>query len=105
MGLGNASGTHYRVCGTNGTLDLESATLSGLGGRGPATIRQQTTLEPEAGESHMGNWLQCLRTRKHPNADIELGHQHSVATIMAAAALESGRRQRYDRETRKIVAG
>jgi hypothetical protein len=48
----------------------------------------------------MGNWLDCLRSRKRPNADIQFGHQHAVATIMAAAALHTGRRQNYDVDQR-----
>ena len=105
MGLANASGTHYRVCGLNGTLDMETSILSGLGGKGANTILEETRLEIEPDESHMGNWLECLRTRKRPNADIDFGHQHSAATIMAATALVTGQRQRYDRESRKILAG
>ena len=35
----------------------------------------------------------------------QFGHQHAVATIMAAAALETGRRQVYDREKRIMRAG
>ncbi|NLF58295.1 MAG: gfo/Idh/MocA family oxidoreductase, partial [Candidatus Hydrogenedens sp.] len=55
--------------------------------------------------NHMANWLECLRSREKPNADIEYGHQHAVATIMAAAALDTGQRMRYDREQRRMFAG
>ena len=51
----------------------------------------------------MQNWLECLRSRKTPSADIQYGYQHVVATIMAARALETGRRQQYDPATRVIV--
>jgi hypothetical protein len=44
----------------------------------------------------MANWLRCLRTCERPNANIQFGHQHAVATNMAATALEMGRRQKYD---------
>ena len=53
----------------------------------------------------MGNWLDCIRSRARPNADIEYGHQHAVATILAATAFETGRRQRYDAEKREIREG
>jgi predicted dehydrogenase len=107
MGLGNATGTYYKVCGVNGTLDLQNhpATLSGQGGKGAQVIKKTTELEDAANESHMGNWLNCLRSRQRPNADIAFGHQHSAATIMAARALETGRRQKYDAENRRIYAG
>jgi hypothetical protein len=62
-------------------------------------------VKAEKGVSHMANWLECLRSRGRPNADIQYGHQHAVATILAAAAYESGRRQKYDPQARQIAAG
>jgi predicted dehydrogenase len=100
MGLGNAAGTHCTVHGTKGTLDLEKWTLT------PEDKEAQAQPIPaEPNQSHLGNWLECLRSRQQPNADIRSGHQHVVATVMAAQALESGRRQRYDPTQRAISPG
>ena len=55
--------------------------------------------------SHVANWLECIRSRQRPNADIQFGHQHAVATIMTAKALETGMRQTYDPVRRVIAAG
>jgi predicted dehydrogenase len=103
MGLGNSAGVHFTIHGTKGTMDLEQWTVSPAGGRDSSI--QRGPIPSEADRSHMGNWLGCLRSRKRPNADIEFGHQHAVATIMAAEALWTGRRQTYDRMTRSITAG
>ena len=54
---------------------------------------------------HFLNWLQCLRSRQQPNADIQFGHQHAVATIMTAIALQTGQRQKYDPVKRTISPG
>lgn len=104
MCLTNASGTHYTIHGLNGTMDMEKGTYSGDGGQEGKQIAAGT-LDGIADENHMANWLNCIRTRQRPTADIEFGHQHSVATIMAATALESGQRMRYDRTQRALVAG
>ncbi len=104
MGLGNASGTHYTLHGLYGTIDMEKKTYSGEGGEEGKEITAGA-LEAIPDENHMANWLDCIRSRQRPNGDIEFGHQHSVATIMAAAALESGQRMRYDREQRRIYPG
>lgn len=104
MSLTNAAGTRYNVHGLYGTLDLEKMTYSGEGGEKGKQI-EAGTLSPEPDQNHMANWLDCIRSRQRPNADIEYGHQHSVASIMAAQALETGQRQRYDRENRRIYAG
>jgi predicted dehydrogenase len=99
MGLGNTAGGHFRVHGTKGTLDLDRWTIQPEGrGEKPRPV------VAERSSSHMENWLDCLRTRQRPNADIEYGYQHVVATVMAAQALETGRRQAFHAEKRAIVA-
>lgn len=100
MGLGNAAGGHFTVHGTKATLDADRWTVQGEGrGRKPRPITTDHSV------SHMENWLECLRSRQRPNADIEYGYQHVVATVMAAQALESGQRQVYDAKNRAIVTG
>jgi predicted dehydrogenase len=103
MGLGNSAGTHFTVHGTKGTMDLQAWTISPAGG--VDTTVQAGPIEPVAGPAHMDNWVSCLRTRQRPNADIQFGHQHAVATVMAATALQTGQRQRYDPATRRMAAG
>lgn len=111
MGLANSAGTHFAIYGTTGTLDVgdnyvnpNTLTISPDGGAGDTKIETRK-ITPEPSESHMGNWLECIRTRRRPNADIQYGHQHAIATIMAAAALHTGRRQKYDRAKREVRAG
>ncbi|GMV92614.1 MAG: dehydrogenase [Candidatus Hydrogenedentota bacterium] len=104
MSLTNSAGTHYTVHGRYGTLDLEANTYSGVGGEeGKAIGEGKLDMPPDS--DHMANWLECMRSRELPIADIAYGHQHSVATIMAAAALESGQRMKYDQIERKMYAG
>jgi hypothetical protein len=108
MGLGNAAGGQFTVHGTQGTLDLENWTLSPAGGAKGTKVKPQKIVAEKSDERialHMANWLQCMRTRQRPDADIQYGHQHAVATIMAAAANETGQRQKYDPQMRQIVAG
>jgi len=103
MGLGNSFGVHFHLCGTDGTMDLEKWTVSDEGKVSAAKAKSRE-IKGEQNESHMGNWLDCIRSRKRPNADIEYGHQHAVATIMAAAALETGRKHLYDPQKREMRA-
>lgn len=55
--------------------------------------------------AHMKNWMQCIRTRKAPVADIEAGYSHSIALCMAIAALHSGKRAKFDEKTQEVVLG
>ena len=52
--------------------------------------------------SHMTNWLDCLRSRKEPNATVRHGFSHSVAVIMAAQSYWSGRKLYWNPSTESI---
>ena len=111
MCLGNSAGTGFQVFGTQAMLDIgpnyatpSSLTVSSVGA-GQGSHGADYQIQPDRGQDHMSNWLTCLRTRERPNADIQYGHQHTVATIMAATALETGRRQKYDPQKREICSG
>ena len=53
--------------------------------------------------SHMTNWLDCLRSRKQPNATVQNGFSHSVACIMAARAYWTGKKLYFDSKTEQIL--
>ena len=55
--------------------------------------------------ANMRNWMDCLRSRKTPNASIEAGYSHSLALCMCIAAMQTGERVTFDDKTQQIVAG
>lgn len=55
--------------------------------------------------NHMRNWMECIRSRKQPNAPVEAGYNHSVATIMTNAAVITGEKVTFDEEAQQIMAG
>ena len=91
------------VYGTNGTFDTDSLEARPEGG-GPDRLQQPVPVEPGVTMGHMRNWLDCMRSRKDPAATVEMGHAHSVASIMAQEAYLTGRRHRYDPSTSVIAA-
>lgn len=52
---------------------------------------------------HMRNWLECLRTRKAPNATVDDGFAHSVAAIMATRAYREGKKLYWDNDAEEIT--
>ncbi|MDJ1486146.1 gfo/Idh/MocA family oxidoreductase, partial [Cytophagaceae bacterium YF14B1] len=52
---------------------------------------------------HMRNWLECVRSRKQPNASVKAGYNHSVANIMATKALHTGKRVTFDAQKQEII--
>jgi hypothetical protein len=59
----------------------------------------------DATAANMRNWMECIRSRKAPNADIEAGYSHSVALCMTIAALQTGQRVTFDDARQEVVLG
>jgi predicted dehydrogenase len=55
--------------------------------------------------NHIKNWMECVRSRKQPNAPIEAGYQHSIATIMSNCAYQTGQKVTFDEKTQEVMAG
>lgn len=55
--------------------------------------------------AHVRNWMECIRSRKQPNAPVEAGYTHSIATIMANAACRTGQKVTFDEKTQEVLAG
>jgi len=55
--------------------------------------------------NHMRNWMECVRSRKTPNAPIEAGYTHSIATIMTNAAVRTGAKVTFNESTQEVMAG
>ena len=58
-----------------------------------------------ATEANMIDWMDCVRERKRPNADIMAGYSHSVALCMTIAALHTGQRITFDDKKQEVVVG
>jgi predicted dehydrogenase len=52
--------------------------------------------------SHLRNWLECIRSRKTPNAPMRVGHLAVRAAHIANAALGRGARVRFNDKTGKV---
>jgi len=59
----------------------------------------------EATSANMRNWMECVRSRKTPNANIEAGYSHSMALCMTIAAIQTGQRVGFDDATQEVVVG
>jgi predicted dehydrogenase len=103
MSLTNAAGIRNLWYGTRGVLDCEKWTLSGEGSTMPDKIAGTVKVEPETTNSHMHNFLECVRSRQQPRASVEAGFSHAVAGILSSEALAKGRRMRFDTAKLEIV--
>ena len=55
--------------------------------------------------NHIRNWMECVRSRKQPNAPVEAGYGHSIATCMTTAAAHTGLKVWFDEKTQEVMAG
>ena len=118
--MGNAAEPNNDVFYFNGgTLDMRAGKVTSDGGlieRHAAAAGLKPNLFPEMslkGEStgladdsvqaHLRNWLECIRSRKTPVADVRAGYNHSVALSMTIAALHSGRTATFDEARQEVV--
>lgn len=55
--------------------------------------------------AHVRNWMECIRSRKQPNAPVEAGYNHSIACIMVTAASRTGNKASFDEKKQEVMAG
>ena len=103
--FGNSAGNVTRLCGDKGMLRLDwsEATVTADGGiNRDGSIRGENRVEPIEQTDHWVNWYRCMRDGATPNASLDAGYQHAVASIMATMSYETGRRARFDPAKRTI---
>ena len=73
--------------------------------RNPQGRRHANTGGDPQTSANMRNWMECVRSRKTPNASIEAGYNHSVALCMNIAAIHTGQKVTFDDKTQQVMAG
>ncbi len=125
----SAGGVKELYYSNGGMLDMAKQTVTPTGGltaRSAAEMKMQANLLPSFslvenatadgdGRGHrmstpqtsanMRNWMDCVRSRKTPNADIEAGYSHSIALCMNIAAIQTGQKVTFDDKTQQVMAG
>jgi predicted dehydrogenase len=96
-----------------GKLNLEfigeKATLSGFWDfqitRGQADLSptRDEELHLERSDSHSGNWLTCITTRRLPVMDVEIGHRVTTWSHLGNIAYLLGRNLRWDPACERFV--
>lgn len=103
--------------GPNGCVDMGRGKVTNEGVEGkkweekplPAPEEKVVTSAITGADSltlaHMRNWMECVRSRKNPNAPIEAGYSHAIALIMANASARSGMKATFDPVRREVIVG
>lgn len=86
-------------------MGLNANLLPNLELKGEKVATEANTGRDNLTHNHVKNWMECVRSRKTPNAPIEAGYQHSIATIMSNAAYRTGERVTFDEAKQEVLAG
>ena len=124
----SAGGIKELYYSNGGTLDMDKQRVTpegGLQARAAAEMKMQPNLLPSFSltensekvstdantggdpmtSANMLNWMECVRSRKQPNASVEAGYSHSLALCMTIAAMETGQRVTFNDKTQQVIAG
>ena len=76
----------------------------------PSTLANAAKMETGANTGgdpmtslHMRNWMECVHSRKTPNASVKAGYNHSVANIMTRTAMETGKKVTFNDAKQEVV--
>lgn len=53
--------------------------------------------------THVQNFVDCMRSRKRPNSDVEIGHNSMIACHLGNIAQRLGRQIKWDVENEKVI--
>jgi predicted dehydrogenase len=85
-----------RFEGTDGWLWVNRGTLRASDKALITTPLPETAKRVYVSNDHMGNFFDCIRSRKLPVADVEAGHRSACISHLGAIALRSGLKLQWD---------
>jgi predicted dehydrogenase len=68
----------------------------------PAVEKREPGSFDTAVRGHIRNFLECVRSRRDPNATVEMGQATNVILCMGMEALRTGKRVRYNEAARRM---
>jgi predicted dehydrogenase len=103
------TGAGIEFCGTEGRLHITRGAYEFFPVRQPGTnggAEQQSTLvraSSSLDQDHMGNFIECVKSRKTPNGDVLIGHRSAQASHLGNIAYLEKRRIAFDPVREQIL--
>ncbi len=88
--------------GSDGWLKVRRGKFEGSN---PELLRERPEggIELATSDSHIGNFIDCLRSGKQPVAPVEVGHRSNTICILHHLAMKAGRKIKWDPATERIL--
>lgn len=102
--------SHYglgeRFLGSDGTIEHIAGATDMVAGKSNEVVRYypEKTNRPQGAaltgdtpdQNHMQNWLDCMRSRKTPNASVDIGYRSAIAAHMCNIAYREKQRVTFE---------
>jgi predicted dehydrogenase len=72
--------------------------------RASSKVQRKWQNVEEPTKAHTMNFIECVRSRKQPNADIEIGHRSTTTALLGNIAMRTGKKLSWD-ATKEDFAG
>jgi predicted dehydrogenase len=97
--------------GTNGTAYVDGSIIDGIPERGGQFEQPKprmkpihlTISEPDPTIAHASNFLDCVKSRKRPAADVEDGHRSTTCSLLANISLATRSRIEWDAQKEQCI--
>jgi len=99
--------------GTQGTVYVDTRSYQVLPERGGQFQSNQPRMKPEEVSANRGNaeltaaharnFLDCIKSRKRPHADVEIGHRSTSFILLANISLAVGKRLEWDADKEQFT--
>jgi predicted dehydrogenase len=89
---GNAPSFGAVFVGEKGTFTISRGRLDS----DPPELAREAARGEGADDSHVENWIECLQSRRTPNADVEIAHRSATICHLGNIARWTGRKLRWD---------
>jgi predicted dehydrogenase len=95
-------GLGQRILGSDGTIEYVAGANDMVSGKSQESVRYypeeinrpggSSLTGQSPSQNHIANWTDCMRSRKTPNAPVELGHRSALAAHMCNMSYRQKRR-------------
>jgi predicted dehydrogenase len=89
--------------GTKGSMFIDRSGYQVYPERGSGVQPEEVKAEGNANDAHWANFLECVKTRKRPIADIEINHKTSTSCHLGNIALRSKLKVDFDPATERVA--
>jgi len=98
-GAGRGGGTFH---GTKGTIWMDRGNVKADPPELLEPIAEAIRSRGDTTGSHLAHWIDCIKTRRRPVADVETGHRSATVCHLGNIARWTGRRLKWDPQTERF---